>query len=445
MSPHAKSPVRPELSVAVEHLSPESALFILVSFEGPDSYSQAGGLGVRMTGLAHALAHLGFETHQFFIGDPDLPAQATTADGRLSLHRWSQWISANCRGSVYDGEAAKMDDLARSLPPYLVKEILTPAIRTGRVPVVMFEEWQTAECACRVSDALQRLGVRDRTHVVWNANHCYGFDRIDWPRLSGAATITTVSRHMRSIVRACGADARVVPNGIPVTALAPVKRREVAALRTAVAISPRTRLFFKMARWEREKGWMQALDAVASAHSTDHRLVLVALPGEPTVTGDGLEREAAQRGLRVAALRDERAFFGDLDAAIRSEADVASIRFGLSPSLARTLYAAADGVLANSISEPFGLMGLETMAAGGIAYTSGTGEDYAIGGHNAVVLETLNPGEIIQRAIELASSPDIARRIRRSARRTAHKYEWTTVVVDRLIDGLAALRPHEFA
>ncbi len=425
-----------------DDLAPDGTLFILVSFEGPDPYSQAGGLGVRMTGLAHALVDLEYETHQFFIGDPDLPPVQTGADGRLSLHRWSQWISANCRGGVYDGEAGKVHDWTTSLPPYLVDEILVPAIHAGRTPVVMFEEWQTAECACRVSDALDSLGVRDCARISWNANHCYGFDRIDWRRLSASVAITTVSRHMRSIVRACGTDARVIPNGIPSAALVPVARREVAALRSSVAERPDMGLFFKMARWEREKGWTQALDAVAQARAAERRFMLVARAGGPTGVGGELQREAARRRLNVVPFHSERDFLDDMSQAVRGEADVVDLRFGVSPALARTLFAAADGVLANSVSEPFGLVGLEAMAAGGVAYTGGTGEDYAIGGRNAVVLETLDPAEIVQRSTELAASPDVASRIRRQARKTAQGYEWSSVI-GLLVKALAPPLPVE--
>jgi glycosyltransferase involved in cell wall biosynthesis len=431
-----------DASLDPSRASPAEALFILVSFEGPDPYSQAGGLGVRMTGLAHSLVDLDYETHQFFIGDPDLPPLQVGADGRLSLHRWSQWISANCRGGVYDGEAGKVHDWTTSLPPYLVDDILVPAIYSGRLPIVMFEEWQTAECACRVSDALHALGVRDRVQISWNANHSYGFERINWPRLSASVTITTVSRHMRSIVRACGTDARVVPNGIPSTALAPVGRRDVAALRSSIAERAGAGLFFKMARWERDKGWTQALDAVAQARTADRPFMLVARAGGPTGLGGELESEAGKRHLNVVQLHSERDFLGDVAEAVRSDADVIDLRFGVSPSLARTLYAAADGVLANSVSEPFGLVGLEAMAAGGVAYTGGTGEDYAIAGHNAVVLETLDPAEIVQRSSELASLPDVASRIRRRARKTAQEYEWSSVV-GQLISALVPARPAE--
>ena len=103
-------------------------------------------------------------------------------------------------------------------------------------------------------------------------------------------------------------------------------------------------------------------------------------------------------------------------------------RSGVRESLARTLCAAADGVLANSVSEPFGLVGLEAMTAGGVVYTGGTGEDYAVSGRNAVVLETLDPGEIADRSDDLASHPERSARLRRAARATARAYTWDRVV-----------------
>ncbi len=47
--------------------------FHLLSFEGPDPYARAGGLASRVDGLSRALVSLGFETHLWFVGDPDLP------------------------------------------------------------------------------------------------------------------------------------------------------------------------------------------------------------------------------------------------------------------------------------------------------------------------------------------------------------------------------------
>jgi hypothetical protein len=57
----------------------------------------------------------------------------------------------------------------------------------------------------------------------------------------------------------------------------------------------------------------------------------------------------------------------------------------------RPFYAAADAVMANSGHEPFGLVGLEVMAAGGIVFTGTTGEEYTLGGRSAIALDTYIP------------------------------------------------------
>lgn len=430
-------------------ISSDNSMFVVISFEGPDPYSQAGGLGVRVSGLVQTLADLDYETHLFFIGDPALPGEERDDAGRLTLHRWAQWISANCPAGVYDGESGKVDDVSESMPRYLVERLLMPAIRAGLQPVLLFEEWQTAECACRVSELLAFAGVRDRAIIAWNANNPYGFERIDWLRLAAATRITTISRHMRSIIRSCGVDARVIPNGIPDASFAPAQTAAVASIRAAMGEQAGTGFLFKMARFEREKGWSQALDAIAraraeanvSASDETHRdaPILIGRAGGPTGTGVALAQAAQSRGLRVVSFESERALLGGLADGVRAGADVVSLQFGVSPELARALYSASDGVLANSVSEPFGLVGLEAMAAGGVAFTGGTGEDYAVGGRNAVVLETLDPSEIVSRWRELATTPRLAARLRRSAKRTAREYTWRAVT-DTLLDALPRYR-----
>jgi glycosyltransferase involved in cell wall biosynthesis len=72
----------------------------------------------------------------------------------------------------------------------------------------------------------------------------------------------------------------------------------------------------------------------------------------------------------------------------------------------RVIYNAVDGVLANSGREPFGLVGLEAMAAGGIVFTGSTGEDYAIPFVNAFVLETADPMEIVGHISYLQDYPE---------------------------------------
>src|SRR5437879_3784629 len=58
-------------------LTPDTLDVVMVSLEGPDQYSQAGGLGVRARELCRATAALGYRTTLVFAGDPAKPAEET--------------------------------------------------------------------------------------------------------------------------------------------------------------------------------------------------------------------------------------------------------------------------------------------------------------------------------------------------------------------------------
>jgi len=406
-------------------LTPENSLFILVSFEGPDRYAQAGGLAVRVTGLAETLAGLGYETHLVFVGDPALPGEEYRLGHRLILHRWAQWVSAYHPTGVYQGEEEKRLELTASLPSYLLERLIAPAAAAGRTAVVLSEEWQTAELACILGELLEGTPARDRSLLVWNANNPYSFDRIDWARLARTNHLTAVSRYMRSIMRARGLDAHVIPNGIPRRLVQHADRNRVGRLRTEGRARP---FFFKMARWEPEKGWEAALDAVAALRRRGSGARLVARAGGPTQGAHGITEAAESRGLSVADIPEAASLDRQLAAISDTRADVVNLRFGVQEPLSHVLYGAADGVLANSVSEPFGLVGLEAMAARGVVYTGGTGEDYAIQGRNAVVLETLGADEIVDRAEQLARRPKAVRHLRRAAHLTARSFTWESVV-----------------
>jgi hypothetical protein len=75
-------------------LTPDLAAFCLLSFEGPDCYAQAGGLGVRISHLAETLAERGFESHSFFVGDAAAPDREERSDD-LRLHCVLFWNANN--------------------------------------------------------------------------------------------------------------------------------------------------------------------------------------------------------------------------------------------------------------------------------------------------------------------------------------------------------------
>ena len=92
--------------------------------------------------------------------------------------------------------------------------------------------------------------------------------------------------------------------------------------------------------------------------------------------------------------------------------------------------------LANSGHEPFGLVGLEVMAAGGVAFLGATGEDYGVSFLNSVVLDTDDPLEISIALMFFARTPSIVQRLRTDARETARNFIWQNVVVDNLLNRL---------
>jgi glycosyltransferase involved in cell wall biosynthesis len=101
--------------------------------------------------------------------------------------------------------------------------------------------------------------------------------------------------------------------------------------------------------------------------------------------------------------------------------------------LLAVIYSACDAVLANSGHEPFGLVGLEVMAAGGLVVTGSTGEDYAEPFRNALVLETDDPIELVTDLSLVSERPKLGASMRRRGRMTARQYVWEKVIEELLL------------
>ena len=83
------------------------------------------------------------------------------------------------------------------------------------------------------------------------------------------------------------------------------------------------------------------------------------------------------------------------------------------------------------------------MAVGGVACTGCSGEDYAMPGRNALVLETTDPLEFLGLFGELRENPALERAIRRAGRTTAKQYTWLQIIQRHLLPRLRllAMRP----
>ena len=400
---------------------------VLVAFEGPDRYSFVGGLATRMNDLAEALVARGHEVSHIFFGDPKLPPREERLDGRLRLERWGQWISEHHPKDVYDGEDGKRRDLARSLPPHLVNDIVARASSRGRRVTILFEDWQTADAAIETHRLLVGQGLRASASLLWNANNTYGYHEVDFGALERAAVITTISRFMRAeTLRLAGVDPQILPNGIAERYLAPLPPDEPRQLRSAFGDRP---TFVKVARFDADKRWLWAIDATAALQEQGARPRLL-MRGSRSDYADVVQARIRADRLSVDRLvLPAEAPVEEVAAAIRrSEADVALLDFFIAENVLRALYAAADGVLANSEKEPFGLVGLEVMASGGIAFVGRTGEDYAVPYGNSVVVQTDDPRELGAHLATLRADAPLVSRIRTEGRATAKRFSWPLVL-----------------
>jgi D-inositol-3-phosphate glycosyltransferase len=418
--------------------TPQTLEVVVVSFEGPDQYSQAGGLGVRARELCRAFAARGFATTLVFVGDPTLPMEEIDAGVRLV--RWAQAASRRHPAGVYEGEVEKMREMLRTLPTWLIENVVRPAAARGHVVALLCEEWQTARLCRVLSDRLYSEGLRDRAALLWNANNHFGFEGIDWGALNFVASITTVSRYMKHLMWPYDVNPVVIPNGIPESALAPLDGSAVRAIRAAAG----TPCFaFKIGRFTPDKRWHQAIAAIAELRAQD-------LPARLLIRG-GIEPFGAEVlgfarriGLTVVDWYEPVEDASGVVAALSDTqgAPVVNLCRFLPDAVIAEIQAASTAVLANSRHEPFGLVGLEAMAAGGVAMVGATGEEYARPYGNAIVIETDDPTEVASALRGLVEQPALSRRLRQAARRDAADFSWP-LVVDGLLERLRFMCLHQ--
>jgi len=210
-----------------------------------------------------------------------------------------------------------------------------------------------------------------------------------------------------------------------------VPAADVRAMRAALAGRPS---LVKVGRFDADKRWLWAIDAIANLRDigTHPRFVMRGSRSDYAAT--------VNDRIRAQGLTVERVALGanatpkELAAALAGVgADIAFLDFFVSEAALRALYAGADGVLANSEKEPFGLVGLEVMGAGGVAFVGRTGEDYAIPYGNAIVVQSDDPRELLTHLSALGSRPELGERIRTDGRATAQRYVWP-----RMIDAMEA-------
>jgi glycosyltransferase involved in cell wall biosynthesis len=315
--------------------------------------------------------------------------------------------------------------------------MLYPFLQQGERAVILAEEWHTVHAVLHLDWLLRTSGLRERCPILWNANNTFAFERIEWARLRQAAVITTVSRYMKQLMWGLGVDPLVLPNGLAAEAFMLPVPDTMAAFQARVR--GRT-VLSKVARWDPDKRWLLAIETIGALKRQHWQPLLIARGG---VEAHGTEvlTAAAGLGLRVVERPLSPPGVPGLLRALEElhEVDVVSLRSPLDGDSCRALFRGSATVLANSGREPFGLVGLETMAVGGIACTGATGEDYVVPGYNALVLETTDPQEFVSLYGALRDDPCRERAMRRAGRTTAQRYAWPQIVQEVLLPRLCLL------
>jgi glycosyltransferase involved in cell wall biosynthesis len=216
--------------------------------------------------------------------------------------------------------------------------------------------------------------------------------------------------------------ALVIPNGIDESLLRGADPALVAEFRAAFDGKP---TLFKVGRFDPDKNWLQAVDALAEIRAAGIPARLIMRGGKDpyceTVFGRAHDRGLAVERMPYAGFDAHRLIAG----LAQTESPVVYLRPFLEEKTLFALYAASDAVLANSGKEPFGLVGLEVMAAGGIAVCGSTGEEYADPFVNALVCDTNDGNELATYLRTLYADPKLREELRAQGKLTAARYTWT--------------------
>ncbi|MFB0519951.1 MAG: glycosyltransferase, partial [Desulfatiglandales bacterium] len=268
-------------------------------------------------------------------------------------------------------------------------------------------------------------------------NEIYGFEQIDWDYLSRATTITVVSEYMKQIMLKRSINPVVIANGIPEALLEEVSKADISRMRETLDTAT---IFTKVARWREDKGWKPAVRAIHNLNKLGESSKLLAHPAMESdrqkITHQAkslglvmkniyLDGDPKKHYLRAVSKQDFTPYFEALSQG--STADILNLLFPLPPSFLRVLYQASDVVLASSGHDPFGLAGMEAIAAGAVVFTSRSAEGHAEHMGNAIVLNNYNAEEIQFYASHLRMHPEKIDMIRASARQTAEQWTWQEV------------------
>jgi glycogen(starch) synthase len=385
-----------------------SLRILLLSWEFPPRI--VGGLGKHVHRLSMALADAGHTVHVVTRDHPDAPAEEEI-DG---VH------------VMRVGEYPPVVPFEELIPWVMqfnvgVLERATKLLLEEEVDLVHAHDWLVAYAAAGVKNLFD-LPLVSTIHATEFGRH-QGYlpgpmnkliHQIEWWLTYESRRTITCSQYMHEQIREIfglpEAKLDVIPNGVDLETVGRPEGVE-GFRRNRVGLAPGEKMIFFAGRLEYEKGVQTVLDALP--------LVLEKVPVRFIVAGIGTHEDALREHTRRDGLDAQVEFTGFV-----SDDDL------------RMYYAAADLAVVPSLYEPFGMVALETMAAGTPCIAADTGGLRELVVHDATGLRFSpgDPASLATAILRLLTDSRLDRRLTLDARRWLNEgFSWESIA-ERTVD-----------
>ena len=375
---------------------------LILSWEYPPRI--VGGLGKHVHRLSVALAEEGHTVHVVTRDHPDAPPEEVV-DG-VHVIRVGEYPPV-----------VPFEELVQWVLQFNVGvlERATKLLLDEEIDLVHAHDWLVAYAAASIKNTFD-VPLVSTIHATEYGRH-QGYlpepmnkliHQIEWWLTYESRRTITCSRYMQDQIKEIfelpPAKLDVIPNGVD---LAAVHRPEGVEefRREQLRLADDEKLIFFAGRLEYEKGVQTVLDALP--------LVLDEVPVRFVVAGIGTHEEALREHARRDGLEDQVEFTGFL-----------------TDDELKMYYAAADLAVVPSLYEPFGMVALETMAAGTPCIAADTGGLRELVVHDATGLrfEPGDPASLASAILRLLTDARLDHRLTLDARRWLNEgFSWKTI------------------
>jgi glycogen(starch) synthase len=390
---------------------------LMLSWEYPPRLH--GGLGRHVHALSRAMARAGHDVHVVANSHPDAPPSALV-DG-VHVHR------VPCAPPVLPEDDWVAQVLAFNVG---AQAAASKVLGAHDVDVIHAHDWLVAYAAAAVKETsgLPLVATIHATELGRHQGHLPGpmnryIHQAEWWLTFEArrliACSAAMAEHVRTVFELPDGKVDRIGNGVDVGEFAAADAGAVQRLRATLA-GPEEPLVLFAGRLEYEKGVQDLMQAL-------RRVRRRGTPARLVVAGDGTYRAELEALCRRLRLVRATTFTGFRD---RME-------------LVR-LYQAADVTVVPSIYEPFGIVALESMAAGTPLIASRTGglAEVVAPGRGGLVVEPRDVAGLADALERVLTDERLASTLAAAGRVEARRHGWDAIAARTVASYRAAERDH---